>query len=334
MLFSSETLETLPLAPLSAAAFELFGEVVVHNGSARRHPIPTAFDREEGAEPTLWVSRIDEARNLPIRVTEMERHPFSAQTFLPIRCCAYVVVVAGSAADGLPDLTTLRAFAARGDQGVTYRRNVWHAPLAVLDLPAEFAIVMAITGREEDTVLHRLRAPIMVGLVPQPHLQRDFIGRGAAPERAYWPNGARLAVNICINVEEGAEPSVPDGDAPRVRRASSKCRAAAFPARPAAESMFEFGSRVGYWRIDRLLAERGLPATIFGCALALERNPAIVDSIRSHDADAFARTAGDGSATSCSPSSKRGSGSRAPSKRSRASSGSRRRDGIAAMGRA
>jgi allantoinase len=112
--------------------------------------------------------------------------------------------------------------------------------------------------------------------------ERDFIGYGAAPPHPKWPGDARIAVNLVMNYEEGAELSIPDGDV---------CSESGLTEIPfgdqgvrgrdlAAESMFEYGSRVGFWRVMRLVRERGLPATVFGCALALERNPAAAAAIR------------------------------------------------------
>ena len=104
---------------------------------------------------------------------------------------------------------------------------------------------------------------------------RDMIGYGGAPPDPKWPDKARLAVNFVMNYEEGSEYSVPDGDG--FSEASLTEVAAADPGTQgrdlAAESMFEYGSRVGFWRILKLFRERGLPATAFTCALALERNP-------------------------------------------------------------
>ena len=105
---------------------------------------------------------------------------------------------------------------------------------------------------------------------------RDMVGYGGRPPDPKWPNGARLAVNFVWNYEEGSEYSVPDGDG--FSEASLTEVQAADPGTQgrdlAAESMFEYGSRVGFWRILRLFRERNLPATAFACALALERNPA------------------------------------------------------------
>jgi allantoinase len=117
---------------------------------------------------------------------------------------------------------------------------------------------------------------------------RDFVGYGRSPPDPQWPNGARLALNICVNYEEGSEPSIPDGDAAS-ETGLTEGGAGGFEGRDlAAESMFEYGSRVGIWRIFRLLRERGLAATVFACALALERNPAVAEAIRDSGYDVCA----------------------------------------------
>lgn len=120
-----------------------------------------------------------------------------------------------------------------------------------------------------------------------PYRERDLIGYGADLPDPKWPGGARLALNFVINFEEGSEYSVPDGDG------FSEASLTEMPASPvphgerdlAAESMFEYGSRVGFWRLLRLFSERGLPVTIFGCALALERNPPAVAAIKAAGLD-------------------------------------------------
>jgi putative urate catabolism protein len=104
---------------------------------------------------------------------------------------------------------------------------------------------------------------------------RDLIGYGPNPPDPKWPGGARLALNMVMNYEEGSEYSVPDGDG---RSESTLTELGGFDAGVrgrdlAAESMFEYGSRVGFWRLLRIFQERSLPMTVFGCALALERNP-------------------------------------------------------------
>ncbi|MBH0238352.1 allantoinase PuuE [Methylobrevis albus] len=108
---------------------------------------------------------------------------------------------------------------------------------------------------------------------------RDFVGYGATPPDPRWPGGARLALNLVVNVEEGSEPSVPDGDGASETGLTEG--GGGLEGRDlAAESMFEYGARAGVWRLLRTFAGRGLPATMFACALALERNPELAAAIR------------------------------------------------------
>ncbi|AXC48430.1 chitin deacetylase [Paracoccus suum] len=117
---------------------------------------------------------------------------------------------------------------------------------------------------------------------------RDLIGYGRQVPQITWPNGARVAVNFVLNYEEGSEYAMGDGDG----RSDATLTEVSAPRVPvgqrdlAAESMFEYGSRVGFWRIHRLFAERGLPLTIFASALALERNPEAAAALRETDWDA------------------------------------------------
>ncbi|MFG6284518.1 allantoinase PuuE [Sphingomonas sp. S6] len=109
---------------------------------------------------------------------------------------------------------------------------------------------------------------------------RDLIGYGASPPDARWPGGARIAVQFVVNYEEGAENSVLNGDAGSEAFLSEMVGAASHPARAMAmESLYEYGSRAGFWRLHRLFTERGLPVTVFGVATAMERNPAAVEAM-------------------------------------------------------
>ena len=116
---------------------------------------------------------------------------------------------------------------------------------------------------------------------------RDLIGYGANPPDPKWPKGARLALNFVINVEEGSEPSVQDGEGfTEVQHTEAFGRAQGLDGRDlAGEGMFEYGSRVGIWRLLRMFEERKLPLTLFVCALALERNQPLADAIRTSDHD-------------------------------------------------
>ncbi len=114
------------------------------------------------------------------------------------------------------------------------------------------------------------------------HLARDFVGYGRNPPNPRWPGHARLALNFVLNYEEGSEPSLQDGEAATETwfTEASGLSSGVEGRDLAAEGLFEYGSRVGFWRILRLLQERQMPATIYGCALALERNPEACDAIR------------------------------------------------------
>ncbi len=108
---------------------------------------------------------------------------------------------------------------------------------------------------------------------------RDLIGHGRTPPHAQWPDGARIAVQFVLNYEEGAENSVLHGDAASETFLSEIVGAQAIEARHLSmESMYEYGSRAGVWRILREFERRGLPLTVFGVAMALQRHPDLVDA--------------------------------------------------------
>jgi putative urate catabolism protein len=110
---------------------------------------------------------------------------------------------------------------------------------------------------------------------------RDFIGYGRQPPHPRWPGGARVALQFVLNHEEGAENNVLDGDAASETFLSEIIGAQPFPLRHMSmESLFEYGSRAGLWRVLRLFEKRTLPLTIFGCALALKRHPEAVAAYR------------------------------------------------------
>lgn len=107
---------------------------------------------------------------------------------------------------------------------------------------------------------------------------RDLVGYGANPPDPRWPGGARVAVQFVINYEEGAENGILNGDAgseaflSEMVGAQSHAGARAM----AMESLYEYGSRAGFWRMHRLFTGRAVPVTVFGVARALEANPQVV----------------------------------------------------------
>jgi allantoinase len=105
---------------------------------------------------------------------------------------------------------------------------------------------------------------------------RDLAGYGREPPHAQWPGGARIAVQFVLNYEEGGENSVLHGDAGSEQFLSEMFNPPGFPARhQSMESIYEYGARAGVWRILREFERRGLPLTVFGVGMALQRHPDI-----------------------------------------------------------
>ncbi|MCC6531094.1 MAG: polysaccharide deacetylase family protein [Burkholderiales bacterium] len=116
-------------------------------------------------------------------------------------------------------------------------------------------------------------------------LARDFVGYGMLPPRVQWPDGARLAVQVTINYEEGAEYSLLDGD-PRREATGDMTSPIPLDQRDLInESFFEYGSRVGVWRLLDLLDKHRIKCTFLACGLALERNAQLAGEItkRGHE---------------------------------------------------
>ncbi|MDP3842606.1 MAG: allantoinase PuuE [Oxalobacteraceae bacterium] len=111
---------------------------------------------------------------------------------------------------------------------------------------------------------------------------RDLTGYGRNPPHAQWPGAARLALQFVLNYEEGAENCVLHGDPASETFLSEIIGAQAFPMRHMSmESLYEYGSRAGLWRVLRLFEDRKLPLTVFGVAMALQRNPEAVAAFQS-----------------------------------------------------
>ena len=149
--------------PLMGAAFAPFGHVFERPVDFGRF---YASDALANGRPVAKAS-LSFSKSRPLAATEltavkMERHEFSSQSFIPIDASRYLVIVAPHGADGRPDATKLKAFVARGDQGVTYGMNVWHHPSTVLDRPSLFAIVMWLDGGTGDEEFVDLPQPITI----------------------------------------------------------------------------------------------------------------------------------------------------------------------------
>jgi putative urate catabolism protein len=114
-----------------------------------------------------------------------------------------------------------------------------------------------------------------------PEYPRDLIGYGGNPPKANWPGSARIAVNFVLNFEEGAENSILHGDPTSEHFLSEIVSAQPITGmrHVSMESLYDYGTRAGFWRIRRMFVERGLPVTVFGVAMAMERHPAAVEAM-------------------------------------------------------
>ncbi|MFL5207118.1 MAG: allantoinase PuuE, partial [Microvirga sp.] len=118
--------------------------------------------------------------------------------------------------------------------------------------------------------------------MPETSYPRDLVGYGRNPPHPRWPNGARICVQFVINYEEGGENNILHGD-----RASEAFLSEIVGAQPwlgqrhmSMESIYEYGSRAGFWRLWRMFTERNLPVTVYGVATALRRNPEAVAAMK------------------------------------------------------
>ena len=117
------------------------------------------------------------------------------------------------------------------------------------------------------------------------HYPRDMLGYGQNPPHPMWPDNSRIAVQFVINYEEGGENCILHGDPASETFLSEIIGASPFndARHMSMESIYEYGSRAGFWRLHRLFTSRSIPVTIFGVAMALERNPDAVEAMLKAD---------------------------------------------------
>jgi ureidoglycolate lyase len=149
--------------PISANGLAPFATLLASDGSPRID-FPAAAERgQEAVQPSLCVLRVAPVPASGLSFARMERHPHTAQAFMPLTVGRWIVVVAPDAA-GVPDAGRARAFLAGPGDAIVYHRNAWHAAITVFDRPADIAMMMWKTASGEDTVLADLPAPLKVAL--------------------------------------------------------------------------------------------------------------------------------------------------------------------------
>lgn len=149
-------------AAMTADAFAPFGEFIdPPRVSGNTDWSGTFANPRPHARIVMFTSHVEPVA-LPATLKVMERHPHSFQTFLPLNVGRYLVCAAPNGEDDLPVVSQLRAFIVGAGYGITYRANVWHCPIAVLDSPAQFAVWMWKSGGDDDIELVDFSQPVTV----------------------------------------------------------------------------------------------------------------------------------------------------------------------------
>jgi len=160
-------LRRLPVEPLTREAFRPFGDVIAasgapdhwaNGGAAEVFRDRAVLDVEaEGGRPCVSIVRAAPSR-LPLQIRLMERHPIGSQAFAPLGAGAWLIVAAPA---GPLDSRAIRAFAAAPNQGVNYRRGVWHHPLIALGQVSDF-LVIDRAGDGENLTIESLPEPLEI----------------------------------------------------------------------------------------------------------------------------------------------------------------------------
>lgn len=153
----------LHIEQVTAQGFAPFGQVLSPR-SATKARLDLKGELEnlrEDATPRVSLLSIA-PKALPLNAMQMERHVFSSQTFVPLECDAYLVLVAPHTSDGGPDMAAAKAFHVPGNIGINYRANIWHHPFTVLHRRARFLILTFVDGTSDDEQFVDLPEPMII----------------------------------------------------------------------------------------------------------------------------------------------------------------------------
>ena len=156
---------SLRAAPLTAEAFAPFGEVVLSPREAGERNLYTRWlgSSHAGMTPRLHVNRIAPS-TLPAAFCALERHPHTAQIFLPLDVACYLIVVAASDPNGEPLYRNAQAFLAPGNLGIVYAPGTWHTGMVVLERHGSFSVLMWRNDGDSDEEFFSLPTPLRVEL--------------------------------------------------------------------------------------------------------------------------------------------------------------------------
>lgn len=152
---------TFRISPLTPEVFAPFGTVLGARGEAPATTYPEVLEHADvpGAF-TFAVLQRPPVALATLRVAQLERHPYSAQSFLPIVAGRWLVLVTSSLSDGTPDQQNAHGFLPGPDQAICIARDVWHAGLTVFDRPAQIGMLMWKAESGGDGIVHDLATPL------------------------------------------------------------------------------------------------------------------------------------------------------------------------------
>jgi ureidoglycolate lyase len=157
-------MRTIIAEPITAEAFAPFGALLAAPQNFGRNYYDAAMSNARpDARASISVALVEPVKS-PLDAVQMERHKFSSQSFLPMDGARYFAIVAPHGADGGPDTALARAFLVEGGRGITFRADVWHHPMAALDRPSTFGIMMWLDGTAGDQELVTLATPFRVAV--------------------------------------------------------------------------------------------------------------------------------------------------------------------------
>lgn len=160
-------MKSITTSKITQNGFSEFGNIIdtsnptgegisVNEGRGKRFNYPNIFNhKKDMGDPEISIYQINPS-TLPVEITMLEQHPDTSQLFLPITGADYLVVVAPTNSEGLPDLSNLKAFIAPHDVGISYHAGVWHLPMMSLEQAGSFAMLMWESGTKNDCIIHNL----------------------------------------------------------------------------------------------------------------------------------------------------------------------------------
>jgi ureidoglycolate lyase len=156
-------MKRLKIEPIDKEAFAPFGQLLppAPPGAGRQELIEELQNDRASGRPRLSIATT-EPKTLPLAALRMERHVHSSQSFTPLDCASYLVVVAPHGDGGMPDFEKIRAFRVPGDTGVNYKADTWHHPLSPLERVARFAILTFVDGTAGDEQFVDLPQAVLV----------------------------------------------------------------------------------------------------------------------------------------------------------------------------